>query len=285
MTMAGTVMNPSGTTGFNLEAWKRGAEESTYQRMLLIPVVDDFGGRIYGIGHVRKTQRVAGATLAQNATGEGLTYVSIIGTPVNITPVGSVVPIAWSENEDAQIDLNLDDVGRGEIEGALAELTETNVAANFQSATQIMSQAGVDATMLRQALGRLTGNTNGKGLPGGPNQIFGFFSNTQMPNLMAIEEVNRAEWRGDSENPYVKGLWVKGFGFTLMVSTVVAQDANGWHNALFLKEALVTGWNIRTRIKRQELELNNRLIIFNNMGSAVQHDLRMIALRTTASAL
>jgi len=283
--MAGTVLTPSGTVGFNLEDWKRGAEEATYQKMILIPVVDDYGGRIYGLAHIRKHARVTGSVLAQSSDGTGLTYLNIIGTPVTITPVGSTVPIAWSENEDAQIDLNLDTEGRSNIEQSLAELTETNVAANFQTATQFMSQAGVDAPMLRQGIGRLLGNTNGKAMPGGPNQIYGFFSHTQYPNLVNIPEVNTAEARGDSENPYIKGIWVRGFGFMLMISTVVAVDGNGWHNALFLKEGLVTGWNVRTRIKRQDDELQNRLIIYNNMGSSVQHDLRIMALRTTASAL
>lgn len=281
--MAGTVMNPSGTTGLNLEDWKRGVEEATYQKMVLIPVVDDYGGRIYNLGHVRKYQRVTGAVLAQGSDGTGLTYLNIIGTPVTITPVGSTVPIAYSENEDAQIDIDLSSDAKSELEGSLAELTETNVAANFGTGLQVLDQAGVDGPFLRAGLRLLAGNTNGKALPGGPNQVYGFFSHREYPNLATIPEVNSAELRGDSENPYVKGIWVKGFGFLLLLSTVVYTAAGVVHNALFLKEALVTGWNRRTKIKTQEDELQNRLILYNNMGSAVQHDARMVVLRTAAA--
>lgn len=279
------VLTPGGTTGWNLQSWKNGFEMTTYQRYVVIPILEDYGKRLYGTGNVRKHARVSGTVLGQSDDGSTLTASTIIGTPITITAAGNYVMAAWSENEDAQIDANLDAEGAANIEQALAELTETSVQANAQSLTQILSQAAVDAPMFRQAFGRMVGNTNGVTMPGGDKTVYAVFSHTQYPNIMNIPEFTEAQVRGDSENPQVKGIWGKGNGVQLMLSTVVAQDANGWHNFMFTSDAFVVGWNARSRIKRQDYNLQNKVIAFNNMGSAVQHDLRAIAMRTTANAL
>ena len=278
------ILVPGTHTGWNIEKWQKVAESATYQKMVMVPVIDE-GDRPYGLLHIRKHARVSSSVLSQTAEGSGLTYSTIIGTPITVTPAGNYVAAAWSENEDAQIDLNLDDEARGNIEQALAESTDQSVLTNIQSLTEIMSQASVDAPMLRKGLGRLIGNTNGVVMPDGKPKIYGIFSHTQYPNLVNIPEVNNAEMRGDSENPYVKGIWVKGFGFLLLMTTVVANDANGWHNSLFIPSAFVVAWNVRSRLKRQDDELVNRIILYNNLGSAIKHNLRALALRTTASGL
>jgi hypothetical protein len=282
--MAGTTLSPGGTTGFNFEYWQRTAEETTYQKMVFIPTIDE-GDRPYNLLHIRKHARVTGSTLGQSADGTGLTYLNIIGTPVTVTPVGSVVPVAWSENEDAQLDLNLDAEARGNIEQSLAELTDTNALANVSSLTQSISQSSIDGPMIRVALGRLIGNTNGMVMPGENSTIYLIISHTQYPNIMNIPEFTSALVRGDDENPHVKGIWGKGNGVKLLVTTVVSEDANGWHNCMYIPSAFVIGWNVRSRLKRQDLELTNRLILYNNVGSNVKHDLRAIDLRSTVNAL
>jgi hypothetical protein len=130
------------------------------------------------------------------------------------------------------------------------------------------------------------GNTNGLATPGETNpQVYGIFSHTQYPNLANIPEFNSALVRGDSENPYVKGVWTKGGGIMLLMSTVVQEDANGWHNCLYIPSAFVVAWNVRSRIKRQDFELTNKVIVFNNLGTAVKHNLRAVDMRTTTSGL
>ena len=81
--MTGTVMNPSTTTGGNLEKWYAGFEEATYEKMKFIPIFDD-AGRPYGLGHIRKKARISGQTLAQSAQGIDLTYASPLGTAITI---------------------------------------------------------------------------------------------------------------------------------------------------------------------------------------------------------
>jgi hypothetical protein len=277
---AGTILTPSGTTGWNRTAYAAKFELATYQNQILVPIVED-GERLLGGMVVRKDARVQGAVLAQSSDGTGVTYVNMVGSPITVTPVGLVVPIGWSENEEAQVDANFDE--RAGIAGsrALAELIEANTAANFVSGTQIINNAIADAPTLRAAQARLTGNTNGEGLPGAGMKIYGYFSNTQMVTLMSIPEINMANTRGDSENPYVKGLWVNGFGLMLNISTVVTQDGNGYHNAIFLASALTVRWNTRSRVKRQDYEYQNRWYGYANQGSAVVHDLRLVQVVTS----
>jgi hypothetical protein len=278
------VLTPGGTTGWNIEKWQRTIEAATYQKMVFIPSIEE-GDRPYNLLHIRKAARVTGTVLAQSADGTGLTYLTIIGTPATVTPVGSTVPVAWSRNQQAQIDVSMNAEARGEVEGSLAELTETNQVANIATLTQIIAQAGVDGPMLRKAYGQLMGNTNGLAKPGEEPQVYGLFSHTQYPNLGTIPEFNAADVRGGSETPYVKGIWMKGGGIKLLLTTVVTQDANGWHNCLYLASAFVIAWNQKTQIEEQKVELQHRVIAYNNVGGAVKHDLRAIDLRTTVSAI
>ncbi len=279
-TSAGTILAPGTNTGWNRTAYAAGWERATYQRMILVPFVED-GERLLGGMVVRKAARVVAATQAQTSDGTGVTYVNPMAAAVTVSPVSYIVPIGWSETEDAQVDLNLDQIAGDSCSRAIAEAIEAATAANFQSGTQFVVNPTLDAPTLRGAIAKLVTNTNGEGMPDGPNRIYGYFAANQMPTLNAIPEVNNAQFRGDSENPYVKGLWVKGFGLLANISTVVAQDANGFHNAVFLAASLTVRWNVRSRIKRQDYEYRNGYYGFANVGSQVVHDLRMVPIRTT----
>lgn len=282
--VAGTALTPGGTTGWNSQKWQKYFEQATYQRMKFIPTIDE-GDRPFGLLNVKKHARVSGATLGQSDDGTGLTYLSIIATAITVTPVGSVVPVAWSQNEDAQIDGNLDAESSGNVEQALAELTETTALANVSTLTKAISVASVTGPVLRRAFGNLTGNTNGMAEPGGQVQVYGVFSHTQLPALGDIPEFNQAQVRGDSENPYIKGIWTRGGGIMLLFTTVVAMDDNGWHNCLYIPSAFVIAWNARSKIVRDSAELQKRVIAYNNVGSSVKHDLRAIQIITTDNPL
>jgi hypothetical protein len=276
----GTIIVPGTQTGLNRTVYSAKWFRTTYQEQILVPIVED-AERLYGATVLRKEARVQGATLAQTSDGTGVTYVNPVGSPVTVSPVGYVVPIGWSENEDAQVDFNMDMIAGGASAKAMAELIEAATGANFQSATQIITNPTLDANTLRTATARLAANTNGYGLVGGANTIYLFASTTQLVSLQGIPEVNHAQARGDSENPYVKGIWVKGFGMLANISTVVAQDANGYHNGIFLAEALTVRWNVRSRIKRQDYEYRNGYFGYANVGSAVVYDNRMVVVRTS----
>lgn len=279
--MAGTVIVPGTQIGWNRIAYASGPfERATYQNQILVPIVED-GERLLGSMVIRKHQRVTGAVLAQTSDGTGLTYVNPIGSPVTVTAVGYTVPIAWSENEETQVDANMDQESGAAGSASMAELIEAAVAANFQSGTQIITNPTLDAPTMRAATTKLGINTNGMGMVGSGKTIYGYFSINQLQYVTAIPEFNSAEARGDSENPYVKGFVSKANGIVFNYSSVVAQDGSGYHNAVFLAEALTVRWNNRSRIKRQDQELQNRWIAYANLGSAVVHDLRMVVIRTS----
>ena len=280
------VLVPGTHTGFNFTSFKKGAAEATYQDMVFIPFIEDYGMKLGTTGTMRKAARMTSSVLSQTAEGNNLTASTMIDTASTLTAAGNYVAVYWSENEKAQLDFALNQLASGEVTRALAEGTDTIALATVTGATQTMTQAGVDATMLRQGQWRLGGNTNGEAMPAGGRTVYALFSHTQGPNLAAIPEFNSAEMRGDAENPYVKGVFLNGSGMRLAFSTAVAQDANGWHNVVFVKEAFEVGWNSeKAQVEQSKLELQNRVIAFNNLGVGIQHQLRLIALRTTASAL
>lgn len=282
--LTGAPLVPGTHTGWDYNVYKRRFDGATYDWMKLIPVVEE-ANRLYNQLTVRKAARLSGVALSPTADGSDLNFQNPLGTSITVTPVHTVVPIAWGPNFQAQLDFQVSPAMADELESALGETTEANVMANFQTATQFLSGATVDAAMLRQGMARITTNTNSMyGINGKGGPIYGFFSSTQLPALQGITEVNNAQMRGDKETPYVRGIWVNGFGFVLNISTVVPQDANGWHNALLAATGLVTSWNMRSNIEETQEQLAKTAIAHNNMGSNVQHDARIFVLRTTADA-
>src|SRR5258706_6118312 len=108
-TSAGTILTPSGTTGLNRTVYSAQFFRTTYQRQILVPIVED-GERLFGSMVLRKEARVPVATLAQTSDGTGVTYVNPVGTAVTVTPTALIVPIGWAETEDAQVDFNMDKI-------------------------------------------------------------------------------------------------------------------------------------------------------------------------------
>lgn len=279
-TSAGTIINPGGVTGLNRTNYMAKFFRTTYERQIVVPIFED-AERLYGGSILRKEARITGTTLSQSSDGTGVTYLNPVGSPVTVSPVGYIAPIGWSENEDAQTDFNMDKIAGDASASCLAELLEAAAMANFQTGTQIITSPQADAPTLRAATARLNINTNGEGRVGGPKTIYGVFHVSNQVTLQGIPEVNSAEMRGDSENPYVKGIWVKGFGLVLNTSTLVPQDANGYHNAVFLGECIAWRWNVRSRAKRSDYEYRNGYFGYANAGSAVVYDSRMVIVRTT----
>lgn len=275
------VLTPGGAGAhFNYEVWAPGADEATYQKQLFVPRVSEIL-RPYSKAHVRKKARVGANAMASTDVGTGLLYQNPIGTEVTLTPASNYVAVAWSESEDAMTDIPLDSELAGDLEQALAEATDQSVLANVATLTQFRGGVGVnvDAAMIRNALALIQRNTNGQ-VVAGQTTVYGLLDVAQYPHLMSIPEYTNAELRGDAENPNVKGIWAKGGGVMMMLTTVCTEDGNGVHGCMWIPMAFAVGWNVRTRTKRQDLELQSRLILFNNLGSTVRHDLRAVGLRT-----
>jgi hypothetical protein len=280
------ILTPANTTQFNRQVWLDTIEQPTFQGTELLNTIRRFPGRILNQANIRKYGRVLGTVLAQNAEGTGLTGSDPTGTPVTITPVGRYVKCEWSENERAQVDVNLSNGLAPLMERGLSETLDQAGLAAVTSLTQIMSQAAVDAPFWRQAVGRLMTNTNGEYGPGkGDAMIRAIFTTTQYPAVMGIDEFTHADVRGDGENPNVKGIFTKGGGINARFSTVVTQDANGWHCPLYVEDTFIAGWNAEIHSFEEQTELLFRIILSANMGVSVLHDARGIDMRFTASQL
>lgn len=274
------VLTP-GSSHFNVEIWKKTVEDATYQKQIFIPRIEEFGSRPYSKGHVRKHARMAAVALAAGAVGTSLTYQDPVGPEITFTPAGVYVALAWSENEDAMTDVPLDSDLASEAERALAEANDQTVLLNVATGTQFRGSAvtNADAALVRNSMALLTTNTNGMVVPG-ETRVYMLLDSSQYGPVMSIPEFTNAQARGDSENPNVKGIWREGGGVMMSLTTVAATDVQGTHGVMWIPSAFTIGWNVRSRTKRQDLELQNRLILYNNFGSTVQHDLRFVDLRT-----
>ncbi|MGQ0721018.1 MAG: hypothetical protein ACT4PE_05520 [Candidatus Eiseniibacteriota bacterium] len=274
------VLTP-GSNHVNYEVFSRTVESATYQKQQLIPRFKDVG-RPYSKLTINKWARVSSTALAAGNHGTGLTYQDPVATPPTLDPAGIYVALAFSQNEAAENPYDLDSELSDEATRALAEGNDTNAALQFPALTQFRGNATDDVTsaLLRNAQALLTRNSNGMIAPGAGMEIYLVLDASQYPAVMSIEEYANAEARGDGENPYVKGVWSKGGGHNLLFSTVLSTDVDGTHGALWVKEALGVGWNVRSMVKKQSLELQERCILFNHLGTTVIHDLRAVAIRT-----
>lgn len=278
------VLTP-GSNDMSMQTWQSTVEGGTYQKQQFIPLIDEYGKKPYLTGNVRKWARVSGVALASTAVGTGLTYQDPKGTAVTFSPAGVYVAFAISANEDATAgDINFDSELVGEAEQALAEANDQTVLANVTSLTQFRGNANDDANaaLIRNAIGLLGANTNGKAAPGKVPIYMLLDAGSQYGAVMSIPEFTNAQIRGDGENPQVAGIWKTGSGVTMALTTVLTSDGNGTHGVLWIPSAFVIGWNVggRPAVRRQEVELQDRIILFNHFGSAVKHDLRAVDLRT-----
>lgn len=275
------VLTPTGTTGWNFTKTQAGFEPAAYQKMKFIPTIEE-AERLYGGLTIRKAARVLGQALAQSDEGNSIAAQNITDSPAALTPGGNIIKLAWSFNYDAQLDFNIPASTRDELTSGLAESTEASCLQDVASITTPMSVGSVDAPSLRKILAQLAGTSNGRAMVGddGP-QVYGIFTHRQLPALQDIPEVNNAQMRGDSENPYVRGVWVKGFGFMLMTTTVIYHDANGDHNCVYIGEAFRISWNQKSMLDQQVFDAQRKLIAYNNLGHSLIHNGRARAIRTT----
>ena len=274
---------PSSFTSFDRTTYLDTIEDPTFQEILFIDSIKPYGKRILDTGTVQKYARVLGTALAQSDTGATLTTSNPGGTAVVLTPAGNYVALAWSANGEAQIDVDLRDGGKTLLEKGLAETLDQNGLAAVTSLTQSISGAAVDADMWYQANGRLMQNSNGEIMPG-KSMIKAIFSPTQYPNLMKIDVFTHADIRGGGD-AHEKGIFTKGGGVNVRFSTVVTQDANGWHQPLYVAEAFIHGWNQRIKGYFEQENLEFRVNVYANDATSVLHDARAIDIRSTASAL
>lgn len=286
--MAGSLPTASppvlslGGTGahFNYEVWEDSFHGATYQELLALARFYDLK-RPYSKNHTRNAARLLGNSMASTDVGTGLLYQNPVGPEVTTTPAANYVATAWAYGEAMSTDVPLDQDLATEMQKALAEASETSACAQFAALSQNRGAAGTDIVVgsWRNALGLLTQNTNGAFSPG-QSEIYGILDASQYNAVMSIPEFTHADIRGDGENPQVRGIWSKGGGAMLMLSTALTTDPNGTHGCIWVRSAFGVAWNDRSTVLRQRLEAQNRLICLNNFGTSILHDLRAVGIST-----
>jgi len=239
--------------------------------------------RPYSQGHISKFARLTGNALGSTASGlaASLLFENPDGGEATLTPGTNYVATARQFGEDVMNPYNLDGSLPDEMENALAELTEIAGMANIASLTQFRGgpTTNITAAEIRAALSLLGRSTNGQYAVGDAT-IYGILDWSQHQHLMSIPEYTNADIRGDSENPNVRGMWSKGGGVMMMLTTACTVDANGTHGCLWVPTAFGTGWNARSQVMKQDDGLQKQIIVVNNVGFTVRQDLRAVGLRT-----
>ena len=265
---------------FNFEVWEDGADPATYERTKALIHFSTIQ-RPYSKGHIRNWARMTGNTSTSTDVGTGLLYQNPVGAEVTVVPSVNYVAGAWSFGEDVMTNVNIDPGLASEMERCLAEQSDSLACALFPTLSQFRGAAGADiiASTWRNAIALLGQGTNGMAAPGEVT-LYGIVDMSQLAAMMSIPEFTHAEIRGDDENPQVKGIFDKASGVLTMFTTILTTDPNGTHGCIWVPEAFAQGWNARTTPYRQRLELQNRLILANNFGVTVRHDLRAVAIRS-----
>lgn len=276
------ILTPGSNT-FDYQVFTSTLEDATYQASMAIPRFEE-RERPYAGLTINKKARLSSVALGAGAVGTGLTYQDPVASPATLNPAGIYVAIGWSANEDAETPYDFDAELGSEAVRALAEGNDQNGCANFSSLTEFRGNGGADVTSatLRNAQGLLMRNTNGEATPG-KVEIYLILDHSQYNATMAIEEYANAEARGDDERPYVKGVWSKGGGHNLMFSGVLPTTGDGTHGCLWIRKGFAVAWNERSHVVKEPTELQVRHILFNHLGTTIQHNLRAVAIRTAST--
>lgn len=291
MTEYGYYPGTAGTSGGSLpiKTWAKTIEKPIYERAKFMPLIDT-GPRPYELGYVRKFDRYTYNTLSNSSTVPtkgNLTWNAGNASRVEVTPAGIYCAVGYSENQKQYVEQDMGGEIRPGIEACLAEGADAACLANVASLTNVYggTTTHLSASALRTLVAALDINSNG-GARSGEDMIYGVFSPAAKPGLLAIPEVANADYRGDDENPNVRGTIVKAMGLNLRFTNAVYDaGGNGAEGVIFIPSAFVVEWNQRPMVKTQEDGLEYELIGYMNLGSAIKWDERAYCVRTVNSVV
>lgn len=293
MAQAGYYPGTTGTSGgsLDLETWMRTIEHPISEKAVFWPLCDK-GDRPYSAEYVRKWDKYTSNTLTDGAAAtyaiaSALTWNAGNTSRVTITPAGIYCAVGYTENQKQYVEADLDGGIRTGIEDCLAEGADAACLATVPSLTAVYggSTTHISASALRTLGAALDVNSNG-GARTGEGMVYGVFSPAAKPGLLAIPEVANADYRGDSENPNVRGTVVKAMGLTLRYTNAVYDaGGNGAEGVIFIPSAFVVAWNQRPTVIKQQDGLEHELIGYMNLGSAIKWDDRAYCVRTVNSVV
>lgn len=285
--MSATTGYTKGSTGANLSftTWAKTFFLPTYEQMTFIKRIKE-GGRAYAAAKLRTWDRFTSAALDSSTLGTAINLAWQGGTPTvaSLTPAGYYIAVAWDDQNQDAVEMSMEDPVRRGLEGCAAEACDVKALLQVASLTQVVGDAGThpDLALIRSTVAGLRIATYGS-VDVRDGALQGIFTPAVEPDLLSIPEMVRAEYRGDGENPLVKGFFTKGSGINWNYSTAVDKTSTYANNVIFDPEAFLIMWNTHPTIEKQRDGIANLLISYANFGVAVARNEKAYAVRTVSS--
>jgi hypothetical protein len=286
MAIAGMTTRGS---ALNFSTWTKTFFLPAYEKMAFIQRVKE-GGKPYASATMRTFPRISSTTTTALDTSDHtldnahLTFQSPLPTSATLTPVGYYIALAWDDLQQDKIELDLGGPFRTMVEDCAAEACESAALDAVASLTQVVGDASThpDLALIRSTIAALRIATYGS-VDVRDGALQGMFTPAVEPDLLSIPEMTQANYRGDGENPLVKGFFSKGSGINWNYSTAVDKDSTYANNVIFDPEAFLVMWNTHPTVEKQRDGLANQLLSYANFGIAVARNEKAYAIRTVAS--
>lgn len=291
--MANAYVRGSSTgTGRNLvyQSWANTIEVPAYEKMIMIPTLDEMG-RPYGTQNIRYWDTLTAQTVASTAgTGTALDIAGMTmnsGTPTSLTYTTSAVYVGVGVNKDVQsaVEVDLDPGIRENVEGCMADACDGVITALVNNLTDGIGDGATpgSAADVRKLVWQL--RIESPAVMVGEREIIACLHPGAGDGLTSAPEFMNAEVRGDAENPWVRGIFVKAFGTRFKFTTKMpTANGVGGEGAIYVPEAFAVGWNNRpTMLPPQQNGITTYHIGYANLGGRVKWDSRGRFYRTVTT--
>jgi len=276
---------PSGTSpdsGAALvnEVWQPDIERTVIEKMKFASTISA-RKRLFNKLHIRKLDEPTAQTLAASATGETLTSSEIADSEITLTPVAHYIYVVLSRSQMAQMDVDPRSPIREQVDDALAKKVDTACLQDVASLTTHTfgsSAVNIDRPLLLSALASLRNSS--AAVDPGRTMIRLLYGPLQFDDIMSIDEITKADIRGDDANPNVKGIVVKALGLNLDVTGNLYSSAGELFNVMYVPEAFGISYNERPTVFSQNYLLSHRIIAYTNFGHNIVWDDRAAAIST-----
>jgi hypothetical protein len=276
-------------SALDFTTWTKTFFLPSFEKMVFIPRIKD-GGKPYASAKLRSFPRISSTATSGVATTTGvmnasnLAFLNPLPTVATLTPAGYYIALAWDDQNADMVELGLDAPFRTMMEGCAAEACDSTALDAVASLTQVVGDASThpDLALVRSTIAALRMASYGS-VDVRDGALQGVFTPAVEPDLLSIPEMTQANYRGDGENPLVKGFFTKGSGINWNYSTAVDKDSTYANNVIFDPEAFIIMWNTHPSIEKQRDGLANLLLSYANFGVAVARNEKAYAFRTVAS--
>jgi len=282
-TTTGTITTPGGA-GANLTVnrWARGMEKALYDMQQFIPRCEESAEKVGQQLTVRRLGRISTQTLSATSDGTNFDFQDLAPTTLNLTPNWVICATGYPDSMERR--MGDDD----EIKKDYADNLDDALAAGLENlALQLITSAqyyignnayNIEAAGLRYVLGLIATNSRRHVQPG--DEINLLLDTGQISSALAIPEITLAYQRGDGKSPTVTGVVSTGYGYTFRFTTLLANDANGRHGAVWVRSAIRYGYNKRPSPEAQRYLKQTRLMSDAEWAGSIVYQEKLVGIRT-----